>query len=421
MSNLKTRLDALGPGLIFALGTFGARDFISNTIAGATFGLGMIWVPILAILARFVVLDASARYVMCTGDTVLSGISRFGRMPVLILFVISLLRRHVSALTKVLLLGVAADLAFPLPTQYSMFIWAIASWGCSFIVLYWGRYKIAERISRPMAAIMALSLLLVIIISRPDFTYLGSSLLKSMERSTWTQENSSLIILAVFTAAVGSISNLSYSAYVYEKGWVSLQSIRKQKFDLIVSLSLMGLMIIMIQFAAASILNSRGIVVERIEDISRVYSEILGGPGRFLFGVTLWCGAFAGSISNGAGQGMMLADAYHRHLARDANAKYNETPPSQLPAYRWSILFMFTSPFYVFLTDWTPIGLVFAYSLISLITLPVMILFLLLLTADRKRMGDQVNSVLANVVLLFTIGFSVFIAWQGFVELTQAK
>jgi Mn2+/Fe2+ NRAMP family transporter len=65
--------------------------------------------------------------------------------------------------------------------------------------------------------------------------------------------------------------------------------------------------------------------------------------------------------------------------------------------------------------------LVFAYSLISLITLPVMILFLLLLTADRKRMGDQVNSVLANAVLLFTIGFSVFIAWQGFVELTQAK
>jgi Mn2+/Fe2+ NRAMP family transporter len=82
---------------------------------------------------------------------------------------------------------------------------------------------------------------------------------------------------------------------------------------------------------------------------------------------------------------------------------------------------MFTSPFYVFLTDWTPIGLVFAYSLISLITLPVMILVLLLLTADRKRMGDQVNSVLANAVLLFTIGFSVFIAWQGFVELTQAK
>ena len=421
MSYLKSRLDALGPGLIFALGTFGARDFISNTIAGATFGLGMIWVPILAILARFVVLDASARYVMCTGDTVLSGIGRFGRTPVLILFVISLLRRHVSALTKVLLLGVGADMAFPLPTQYSIFIWAVISWICSFIVLFWGRYQIAERISRPIAAIMALSLLLVIVISRPDFTCLGASLMSSMDGSTWRHENANLIILAVFTAAVGSISNLSYSAYVYEKGWVSLQAIRKQKFDLIVSLSLMGLMIIMIEFAAASILNSRGIVVERIEDISRVYSEILGIPGRFLFGVTLWCGAFASSISNGAGQGMLLADAYHRHLARNANSDYSETPPSQLPAYRWSILFMFTSPFYVFLTDWTPIGLVFAYSLISLITLPVMILFLLLLTADRKRMGDQVNSVLVNLVLLFTIGFSLFISWQGFVELAKSN
>jgi Mn2+/Fe2+ NRAMP family transporter len=422
MNFIKVHLDSLGPGLVFALGCFGARDFISNTIAGATFGMGMVWVPILAILIRFVLLDASARYVMATGDTVLSGIGSFGRTPVLILFLISLLRRHVSALTKVLLLGIAADMVLPLPipTPYSVVLWAILSWSISFVVLFWGRYQSAEWISRPVAAIMAISLLLVIVISQPDLKYLGASLFSWSDRTQSNHDQASLIALAVFTAAVGSISNLSYSAYIHEKGWLSLKSLRAQKFDLILSLILMALMIVMIQFAAASILSSRRISVEKIEDIARVYSEILGSPGRILFGVTLWCGAFASSISNGAGQGMMLADAYHRFLFRRENSDLLDTLPSHMPAYRWSILFMFTSPLYVFLTDWTPMGLVFAYSLISLATLPVMIAMLLVLTSSRKRMGGQVNSVLANLVLVFTIFFSIFIAWQGYLELTQS-
>lgn len=417
----KTRFESLGPGLIFALGCFGARDFISNTVAGAAFGLGLVWVPILAIMARFVLLDASARYVMKTGETVLSGIGSLGRAPVMGLFMISLLRRHLSALTKVLLLGVGADMAFPLPTTHSVVIWAICSWSLSFAVLFWGRYQSAEWISRPMAATMAGCLLLVVSLSNPNFSQLGSTLFSWFESSDHPPDNTNLVLLAVFTAAIGSISNLSYSAYIHEKGWLSFESVRKQKFDLLVSLSLMGFMVLMIQFAAASILNSRGISVEKLEDISLVYSQILGRPGRFLFGLTLWCGAFASSISNGAGQGMMLADAYHRFLKKDCRYLQAKTLPSHLPAYRWSILFMFTSPFYVFFTDWTPVGLVFAYSLISLATLPVMILLLLLLTSDRNRMGDQVNSVSTNLVLIFTILFSVFVSWQGYLELTHTN
>lgn len=415
----KPKLESLGPGLVFALGSFGARDFISNTVAGATFGIGLIWVPIIAIVARFVLLDASARYVMRTGQTVLSGIASLGRTPVLILFLISLLRRHVSALTKVLLLGFGADLALPLPTPYSVIIWATLSWTLSFAILFWGKYQSAEWISRPIAATMAICLFLVVLLSRPDFSLLNTSFFSWTHRSDLRLENSNLILLAVFTAAIGSISNLSYSAYVHEKGWLSIQSEEKQKFDLIASLTLMGMMILMIQFAAASILHSRGIAVENLEDISRVYSEILGNTGRVLFGITLWCGAFASSISNGAGQGMMLADAYHRFLLKDPKYLQSETPPSHLPAYRWSILFMFTSPFYVFLTDWTPVGLVFAYSLISLVTLPVMVALLFVLTADPRRMGDQANSLFTNLVLLGTIGFSIYVAWQGYLELSQ--
>jgi manganese transport protein len=415
--NQTSRMQSLGPGLVFALGSFGARDLISNSMAGATFGLGLIWVPILAVLARYVILDASARYVLVSGDTLLSGIGGLGKYPVIGMFLVTLLRRHVSALTKVLLLGVAADLVLPLPTEHSVAIWAIASWCLSFAMLFWGRYQSAEWVSRPLAIVMALSLVGIILLAKADLFQLMKTESLWMPLASSSQENQYLIAMAVFTAAIGSISNLSYSAYVHEKGWTNLQSISKQKRDLVASMAIMGLLIALIQIAAASVLHVRAFHVQELDDITRMYSEILGVPGRILFGLILWCGAFAGSLSNGSGQGILLADTYHRFVAKTPELLSNKTTPSRLPAYRWSILFMFVSPLYVFFTDWGPIELVFFYGLISLATLPVIILIVLRLTSDPKRMGVHVNSAHANLILLATVFFSLYVGWQGFVEL----
>jgi Mn2+/Fe2+ NRAMP family transporter len=55
------RVQMMGPGLVFALGSIGARDLISNSVAGSLVGLGMVWGLVLAVGARYVLLDASAK------------------------------------------------------------------------------------------------------------------------------------------------------------------------------------------------------------------------------------------------------------------------------------------------------------------------------------------------------------------------
>ena len=58
-----------------------------------------------------------------------------------------------------------------------------------------------------------------------------------------------------------------------------------------------------------------------------------------------------------------------------------------------------------------------AYGVVSVATLPVMGTLILLLTADRGRMGAHVNTWVANLVLVVTILFALQLSWQGLSEL----
>ena len=70
---LTRRLLTVGPGLVFILGAIGPRDLITNSMAGATHGYTLLWMLAVALVARYVILDATARYVMVTGESLLAG------------------------------------------------------------------------------------------------------------------------------------------------------------------------------------------------------------------------------------------------------------------------------------------------------------------------------------------------------------
>ena len=411
----------LGPGLVFAAGSIGARDLIANAMAGSTYGLGMAWVVLVAIIARYVVLDASARYVLVTGETILSGCGRIGRWPVMALFVMALIRRHVAALTKVLLLGTAAHVVLPLPSPQSVAIWGLVSWCAAFCLLFWGRYRAVEALSRPLAAVMAVSVGLIAVLSRPDIGQLMSTLIPRWDPTSADPHGPAFVSMAVLAAALGSFSNLSYPAYLHEKGWRTPAARSWQRTDLLLGMGLLMTILLLIQVAAAGVLLPRGLHVEKVEDLTAMFTEFLGDPGRILFGVCLWCASFASTLNNGSGQGLMLADVYHRFISRQIEGVDPAGNSSDLPAYRWSVLFMFCSPLYVFLTGWTPVGLVLAYGVLSVATLPVMAALILLLTADRKRMGTHVNTWGTNLVLVVTIICALQLSWQGVIEMIASN
>ncbi len=129
---------------MFILGAVGPRDLISNSMAGATHGFSLLWLLVVVLVARFVFLDASARYVMATGKTFIAGCAHVGKWALWLIFGTILLSRHLSTLVRIALLGTAADALVPLPTPHSVAIWGFASWVLGFVLMYWGRYRLVE-------------------------------------------------------------------------------------------------------------------------------------------------------------------------------------------------------------------------------------------------------------------------------------
>jgi Mn2+/Fe2+ NRAMP family transporter len=418
--DLAKRALAIGPGLVFILAAVGPRDLISNSIAGAANGYSLLWLLVVALAARYVCLDASARYVMVSGESLLTGFGRCGRWVVWLWFVVAVLKRFVALLVKITLLGTAAHFVIPLSTPNSVIIWGLASWVGGFAMMYWGRYRLVERFSKLLALLMGASLAAAAVLSKPDLGNLVAGALTPSLPSDQAYYSPILVVMAVMSAASGSFGNLTYSAYVHETGWRKLSFLRTQRIDLLLSMGGMFLMLAMIQIAAAAALQPRGIQVSELENLIPIFAQVLGDGGRIVLGVSLWSITFSSYLGGGTGYALMFSDVYHRFVRpSDVIAEQDHgAGASYLPAYCWVVLFTFVSPLYFFFfMDWTPVWLLLVLSAASVLALPIVVLAVLRLTADKKIMGAYANGWFTNAVLAITAATALYLAWRSIIEL----
>ncbi len=411
------RLASLGPGLLFALSGIGARDLIVNSMAGASNGYSLLWILVVAVAARFVIVDATARYVLVTGESLLTGCGRLGRWAVVLWVGFWLLRQHAGAIGRAVMFGVAANFIFPLPTPHSGVIWGMVFLTAAFALMYWGRYRWVEELSKPLASVMAVCLLAAAIASKPSFTEFLHGVLHPVLPSGGGNYHSIIVLMAVISTAVGSFGNLRYAAFVHEKGWRTLDHLRRQRMDLLLGMLGGLLMLALVQIAAAGVLGPLGIRVTRVDDLIPMFSQVLGDSGHVVLGVTLLCVVFGSHVGSEAGYGIMISDVYHRFIRPSSRLMDEGVPPGKMPAYQWLMLFFFVSPLYVFFTDWTPVGIVVAAGVMSIVALPVMTLVILRLTSDRKVMGPHANGWVTNVVMILATIGALYLSWQGAVEI----
>lgn len=374
---------------------------------------------VVIIIARFVILEASARYVLVTGETLLAGYGRVGRWVVWVIFLAPLFKGHVSGLYQVLLIGSAVHLLVPLPTRHSTAIWALLFWGLGFALMYWGRYRMVERLSRPLLVILGGPLVTVALLSKPDPAAILQGLLIPSIPEQQGMYSFALLLMALVGAGSGSLSNLKYAAFVHEKGWRDLSFLRPQRVDLLLSVAGMFAISALIQIAAAATLRPSGFQLEGAEDLVPMFSQALGNAGRIILGIGLWAAVFTTYVGSSTGYALMLSDIYHRFIRPPKDAGGSEAIAGghdHLPAYRWCVVWFCVSPLYVLLTDWTPIWITLLSASLAVILLPVTVSVLLRLTSDRKLMGAHVNGWATNTVMVSVILATIYLTYQNAIE-----
>jgi Mn2+/Fe2+ NRAMP family transporter len=392
----KTRVGgilAFGPGLVYLVSSVGPTDLVTNSAAGANFGYSLIWVSLFACISLFVVLEAMSRYVLVTGESLMAGYQRVGRWVVWMILGFIVLRRHMSNLVHILIMGVALDMIAPLGSPHSQQIWSGLICIFGFGLIYFGRYPAVERASKPLLFIMGGCLILAAIGSRPDLTAIANGVFRPALPEGESFYSRVLVTMALIGAAVGSMTTLKYSAFMYEKGWRDASFRRRQRLDMLFTALGAFALAAMIQIAAAAVLQPRGLKVENLEDLAPLFEFTLGEWGRVALGLCLWATVFSTYLGSNTGYALMATDIYRRVV------KGRESEGSADPLFRGFLIWFCASPMYVLWTDWKPVPVVLITGMMFLVLFPLLIFVLLKITNDRRLMGEHANGWLTNLWL----------------------
>jgi manganese transport protein len=210
--------------------------------------------------------------------------------------------------------------------------------------------------------------------------------------------------------------HLKYPACIYEKGWRSRHHEAKRRLDL--RLSVLGQLAVamLIQVAAAATFHGSTVQINSLEDLTRLYSEILGPPGRILFGVGMWTAVFTNFICNNTAYGLLGADFYERFIRQDSDDAREETD-ARRRVFRLVVALFCILPLYVLFTSWKPIWLTIIASAMFVFITPVANLGLLVITSDRSIMKDRVNGIWSRVVISGWLAVALFLSYKNASEL----
>lgn len=398
----ETRLSTkvLGPGIVFALTVIGAGDIVSNAAAGADYGYSLIWALALTLVFRYVWVGTAAKYVLVTGESLLQGYDRVGRWVSWVLLVSILFLRHVSNLYKVVLLGTVSNSFLPVPSEYGPAAWSVVLTVLGFSMMFWGGYPLIERLFKFLILLLGGALVFGAIMSKPDLpAVLRGALVPSFPGREGLYDIAFLLMALVGTEA-GSMTNVTYTYFMHEKGWKNRADLGRQRLDLIFSVCCMFAMGALVQIAAAGTLGRQGVSLESTADLLQILGDSQGTVGFLVFGLGLLAAVFTGFVGGTAGYALIVTDIIRNVLpGRDQSDNASRPDYRRDPVYRGCVALWSFSPLYILFLDVKPIWLLLAASAFSVIAIPFLAFSLLRITTNRTLLGRYTNRWHTNVLL----------------------
>ena len=412
----------IGPGFVYALTVLGTGDIVSNSAAGASYGYSLIWALAMVLVFRYVWVDTSAKYVLVTGESLLSGYGRVSRLVPWLVLLSFFPIRHFTNQYLILMMGISVHMLFPLPTEWSFQIWASLFTFLGFAIVFWGGYAVIESFCKVLVGIMGGSLLIAALLSNPDpLGILGGMFLPSLPQAQGLY-SAVVIVMALIGAEAGSNANMIYAYFIQEKGWKNVSALKQQRFDLATGVICLFVMGSLLQIAAAGTLHPLGIQVQDPEDLGRVFSETQGVVGLVAFSLGLWGAAFSTFIGLNIGFALIFTDICRTFVPglKDSGEREKEGYiPKNDPIYRWIIVFWSFAPIYIIFTDVRPVWLVLTVMALLVLLLPVLGIALLWMTNNKSLMGEHQNGWLTNLILIAMVLVALYLTYERGVELWE--
>jgi Mn2+/Fe2+ NRAMP family transporter len=205
----------LGPGMLFAGAAIGVSHLVQSTRAGADFGIGLIWALLLVNLFKFPFFQYGPRYANATGESLLEGYKKLGKNILKLYVLISLATMFtIQTAVTIVTAGIASSLTNNI---ISIEVWTIIILSICGVLLYFGKYKMLDRMIKVVIIILAISTVLATLLAFNNFTY------EIDFSQVLPKNNIEIVFLIAFMGWMPAPLDISV--------WHSLWTIEKKKTD----------------------------------------------------------------------------------------------------------------------------------------------------------------------------------------------
>lgn len=407
-SSIFETLKYIGPGLAVAATGIGAGDLISASVAGAQYGVAVIWAVVIGAVLKYVLNEGIARWQLSTNSTILEGwITKLPKFVAVYFIIYLTIWSFVVAGALIAACGIAANAIFP---EFSIQVWGIIHSLFSLILVFFGRYSVFEKVMKFFIVIMFVTFIYCAIILIPEVGITFSSFIPSIPAG------SGKFLLGILGGVGGSVTLLSYGYWIKEKGWSTKDEFKKSKLDLGVAYFFTGLFAGAVLIIASEVSPEITSGTKIILDISARLQTIIGDTGKWIFLIGFWGAVFTSLL--GVWQGVP-------YIFSDFITTYNKFNNKESPAkdkssfyYNVFLFFLALPPLLLLLFD-RPAWIIIIYTITGSFFMPFLAITLLVMNNKLKWIGNYKNSLLINIILILSIALFAYISIDEIIDLLR--
>ena len=392
------KISQLGPGVLVTAAFIGPGTVTACTLAGANFGYALLWALLFATVATVVLQEMSARLGVVSGrglgEVLRASLqTSLWRWPLIALIAVALFGGN-AAYEAGNLAGAALGVETLSQTRSGLFEVAVMvlSMAAAAVLMY-GKYQLIEKILMTLVAVMGLAFVLAFFAVKPAFVEMFTGLFKPS-----LPDGSLLTVIALIGTTVVPY-NLFLHASAVKDRWQGESNLAAARADTVISISLGGLLAILVASTAAASIFAAGLSVTSAADMAVQFEPLFGSYARYLLGVGLFAAGLSSSIT------APLATSY-------ALSEILGWSPARRSTWGRAIsLIIILVGATLTLTGIKPLQLIVLAQFANGLLLPLMAAFLIYALNRREILGRFTNGWLANCaggcVLLLSAGLGL--------------
>ncbi|KXJ52886.1 divalent metal cation transporter [Colwellia sp. M166] len=381
------KLPKVGPAFLVTAAFIGPGTVITASMAGANYGLTLIWALLFAMIATLVLQEMAARLGIITqqglGENIRQAISQPFWRTLTILLVVSAIVIGNGAYQSGNISGASLGLAsiseqLSLSIAYTNVVFPVLIGSVAFILLYTGSYKLIERALVVLVGLMSMAFLVSFFLTKPDWTGLISSMF-AFELPT----GAGLTVIALIGTTVVPY-NLFLHAATASKKWQSSSDLTEARQDLFISIPLGGLISIAIVSTAASAFFGQQLQLQSAADLAPSLQPLFGDWASIFIAIGLFSAGISSAITAPLAAAFALSGILNWN--KDLNAL----------SFKMTWMTILVIGVVVASLGYKPIAIIWFAQVANGILLPVISVFLLWIM-NSQVLGEYRNKLWQNI------------------------